>query len=55
MESMVCSMPFTPWQTFADGFLVDGSLWFYAPNKGAPVVFAVLFLVSGITHGYQCM
>jgi hypothetical protein len=34
--------------------LVDGSLWFYAPNKGAPVVFAFLFGVSMIWHGYQC-
>ncbi|KAL2072120.1 hypothetical protein VTL71DRAFT_11463 [Oculimacula yallundae] len=38
-----------------DGKYVDGSLWFYAPNKGAPVVFAFLFLVSGVWHAWQCV
>jgi hypothetical protein len=42
-------------RSIADVPVVDGSLWFYAPNKEAPVVFALLFLVSGILHGYQCM
>jgi hypothetical protein len=37
------------------GYLVDGSLWFYAPNKGAPVVFAVLFAISFGCHSYQCV
>ncbi|CZT42610.1 related to Rtm1p [Rhynchosporium secalis] len=37
-----------------DGKYVDGSLWFYAPNKGAPVIFAALFLVSGLWHAWQC-
>lgn len=37
-----------------DGQYVNGSLWFYAPNKGAPVVWAVLFAISGGTHAYQC-
>ncbi|KAI9043665.1 putative RTA1 domain protein [Aspergillus affinis] len=32
----------------------EGSLWFYAPNKGAPIAFAILFAISGIIHGYQC-
>ncbi|KAL1739928.1 RTA1 like protein-domain-containing protein [Schizophyllum fasciatum] len=31
-----------------------GSLWCYAPNKGAPIAFAVMFLVSGLVHVYQC-
>ncbi|KAH8819495.1 hypothetical protein F5884DRAFT_13326 [Xylogone sp. PMI_703] len=38
-----------------NGKYVDGSLYFYAPNKGAPVVFAVLFLISACTHLYQCI
>ncbi|KAL1680741.1 RTA1 like protein-domain-containing protein [Schizophyllum commune] len=31
-----------------------GSLWCYAPNKGAPIAFAVLFFASGVVHAYQC-
>ncbi|KAI9761884.1 MAG: hypothetical protein M1840_001537 [Geoglossum simile] len=31
-----------------------GSLWYYAPNKGAPIAFGVLFLLSGLVHGWQC-
>ncbi|TVY58985.1 hypothetical protein LSUE1_G008720, partial [Lachnellula suecica] len=38
-----------------NGQYVDGSLWFYAPNKAAPVVFALAFLISGLIHTYQCM
>jgi len=38
-----------------NGQYVDGSLWFYTPNKGAPVVFAVLFLISGLLHIWQCV
>ncbi|KAJ5132528.1 hypothetical protein N7448_006686 [Penicillium atrosanguineum] len=30
-----------------------GSLWFYAPNKGAPIAFAILFAISGAVHFYQ--
>jgi len=37
------------------GKYVDGSLWFYAPNKGAPPVFAFLFAVSCGLHIYQCI
>lgn len=33
----------------------DGSLWFYAPNKGAPIAFAILFALSGAIHFYQTM
>ncbi|PLB38487.1 putative RTA1 domain protein [Aspergillus candidus] len=32
----------------------EGSLWYYAPNKGAPIAFAILFVISGVIHGYQC-
>lgn len=35
--------------------IADGSLWYYAPNKGAPIAFAVLFAISGIIHIYQLM
>ncbi|KAL2008361.1 hypothetical protein VTN00DRAFT_8343 [Thermoascus crustaceus] len=31
-----------------------GSYWYYAPNKGAPIAFAVLFAASGFVHAYQC-
>ncbi|KAI1856486.1 uncharacterized protein JN550_013799 [Neoarthrinium moseri] len=36
-----------------DGKYVQDSVWFYAPNKGAPVFFAVAFLVSGAVHAWQ--
>jgi hypothetical protein len=32
-----------------------GSLWFYAPNKGAPIAFAILFAISGAVHFYQTL
>lgn len=35
--------------------IVTGSLFFYAPNKGAPVFFATAFFASGLCHIYQCM
>lgn len=38
-----------------NGQYVDGSIWFYAPNKGAPVFFAVAFLASGACHLWQTM
>ncbi|KAL3438314.1 hypothetical protein BDV09DRAFT_160476 [Aspergillus tetrazonus] len=31
----------------------EGSIWFYAPNKGAPIAFAILFATSGVIHAYQ--
>ncbi|EPE03385.1 rta1 domain protein [Ophiostoma piceae UAMH 11346] len=37
-----------------DGKYVDGSIFFYAPNKGAPVLFALAFLASGLGHALQC-
>ncbi|KAI0016352.1 RTA1 like protein-domain-containing protein [Xylariomycetidae sp. FL0641] len=36
-----------------DGKYVDGSIWLYAPNKGAPVFFAVAFLATAIAHAWQ--
>jgi hypothetical protein len=38
----------------ADIVKEEGTYWVYAPNKGAPIVFAILFAASGIIHGYQC-
>jgi hypothetical protein len=32
-----------------------GSVWYYAPNKAAPIVFIILFLISGIIHASQTM
>ncbi|KAK4452043.1 RTA1 domain-protein [Podospora aff. communis PSN243] len=37
------------------GEYVDGSIYFYAPNKGAGVFFAVAFAASSIYHAYQCI
>ncbi|KAK4156827.1 protein RTA1 [Chaetomidium leptoderma] len=37
------------------GELVPGSVYFYAPNKGAPVFFAAAFALSGCYHLYQCI
>ncbi|KAK4246375.1 hypothetical protein C7999DRAFT_42226 [Corynascus novoguineensis] len=36
------------------GEYVDGSVYFYAPNKGAPVFFALAFALSGAHHVYCC-
>ncbi|OBT63369.1 hypothetical protein VE03_07212 [Pseudogymnoascus sp. 23342-1-I1] len=36
-----------------DGKYVDGSLWYYAPNKVAPIVFTIIFTISGAFHFYQ--
>ncbi|RDW78244.1 hypothetical protein BP5796_06096 [Coleophoma crateriformis] len=38
-----------------NGQYVDGSLWFYAPNKVAPIIWALLFSGSCILHIYQCV
>jgi hypothetical protein len=32
-----------------------GSVWFYAPNKVAPIIFIILFFISGALHTYQTM
>lgn len=34
---------------------VQSSLWYYTPNKGAPIAFALLFLFSGLLHTYQTL
>ena len=36
-----------------DTWIVDGSYFFYAPNKGAAIFFAIAFLTSGCTHAWQ--
>lgn len=33
----------------------EGSLWFYAPNKGAAIAFAILFAISGGIHANQSL
>lgn len=35
--------------------IVPGSVYFYAPNKGAAIFFAIAFAFSGFYHIYQCM
>ncbi|KAK4964180.1 hypothetical protein LTR66_012435 [Elasticomyces elasticus] len=35
------------------GNYVEGSVWYYAPNKVAPIIFAVLFFGSGALHAWQ--
>ncbi|EFQ30475.1 RTA1 domain-containing protein [Colletotrichum graminicola M1.001] len=37
-----------------DGNYVDGSYFFYAPNKGAPFFFTAAFAGSAILHFWQC-
>ncbi|KAF1953428.1 hypothetical protein CC80DRAFT_507286 [Byssothecium circinans] len=37
-----------------DGKPVQGSVYFYAPSKIAPAIFAFLFFASGAFHVYQC-
>ncbi|KAF2188454.1 hypothetical protein K469DRAFT_737351 [Zopfia rhizophila CBS 207.26] len=32
-----------------------GIVYFYAPNKIGPVIFAALFLISGLVHFWQCV
>ncbi|KAH8887051.1 hypothetical protein GQ53DRAFT_331596 [Thozetella sp. PMI_491] len=38
-----------------NGEYVDGSIFFYAPNKAAPIFFAVAFGASGLWHIWQCI
>ncbi|KAK7416939.1 hypothetical protein QQX98_004850 [Neonectria punicea] len=40
--------------TMSKGEYVDGSYFFYAPNKGAAIFFLVVFLASGLLHAWQC-
>lgn len=37
-----------------DGKPVEGSLYFYAPNKPAPTIFAIYFFIAAIAHVWQC-
>ncbi|KAM5341630.1 hypothetical protein ACJ41O_014661 [Fusarium nematophilum] len=37
----------------SDGIYVDGSFWFYAPNKGAAIFFLIAFFSSGCVHAWQ--
>ncbi|EJT98598.1 RTA1 domain protein [Dacryopinax primogenitus] len=37
-----------------DGYAL-GSWWYYAPNKGAPIAFALFFAISGVWHIVQCV
>lgn len=32
---------------------VEGSVWFYQPNKIAPPIFAALFMATALVHAYQ--
>ncbi|KAJ0121935.1 RTA1 domain-containing protein [Diaporthe amygdali] len=37
-----------------NGEAILGSLYVYAPNKGAPIFFIIVFAISAITHLWQC-
>ena len=37
-----------------DGNQVEGSLFLYAPNKGAAIFFTVAFAVTAAVHLWQC-
>ncbi|KAH8683322.1 RTA1 like protein-domain-containing protein [Tricladium varicosporioides] len=37
------------------GEYVDGSIWFYAPNKVLPIIWTTFFAMSCITHIWQCI
>ncbi|KAG4285761.1 hypothetical protein FPRO06_07021 [Fusarium proliferatum] len=39
----------------SDGKYVDGSYWFYAPNKGAAIFFCFAFCCTGCFHIRQCI
>jgi hypothetical protein len=39
----------------ADGHLVPGSVFFYAPNKGAAIFGTIAFAVSTGIHVWQCL
>ncbi|PNS16020.1 hypothetical protein CAC42_4421 [Sphaceloma murrayae] len=38
-----------------EGEVVPGSWFIYAPNKGAPIFFAVAFAICGFWHLWQCI
>ncbi|KAI1120508.1 RTA1 like protein-domain-containing protein [Nemania abortiva] len=37
------------------GQYVDGSIWFYAPNKGAAIFFTIAFFATGAVHFWQAV
>ncbi|KAF4415600.1 Rtm1p [Fusarium acutatum] len=39
----------------SDGKYVDGSYWFYAPNKGAAIFFCLAFCCTGCFHNYRIL
>ncbi|KAF5699817.1 Rtm1p [Fusarium mundagurra] len=39
----------------SDGKYVDGSYWFYAPNKGAAIFFCLAFCCTGCLHNYRIL
>ncbi|KAI0876781.1 hypothetical protein GGS24DRAFT_450316 [Hypoxylon argillaceum] len=41
--------------TMSDGQYVEGSIWFYAPNKGAAIFFSIAFFVTGAVHFWQAV
>ncbi|KAF5574718.1 Rtm1p [Fusarium pseudocircinatum] len=39
----------------SNGKYVDGSYWFYAPNKGAAIFFCLAFCCTGCFHNYRIL
>lgn len=39
---------------YADRSIVLGSLYVYAPNKGAPIFFTIAYAISAVFHIWQC-
>jgi hypothetical protein len=39
----------------AMGDYSPGSKWYYAPTAIAPIIFIVLFAISGAVHAYQTL
>lgn len=39
---------------YADTLIVLGSLYVYAPNKGAPIFFTIAYATSALFHLWQC-
>ncbi|KAJ4118661.1 hypothetical protein NW768_010720 [Fusarium equiseti] len=39
----------------SNGEYVNGSYWFYAPNKGAAIFFCIAFFLTGCFHIWQCI
>lgn len=42
------------WDTLTDTSKVLGSLYVYAPNKGAPIFFTIAYAISAVFHLWQC-